>query len=222
MVLEFFRRGAHSTLEDVERMIAEMVRDTRDVFDTAMEAVFGGGKSKQTKKRVKRTDHEINVAQQAVRRALMIHASVETVDLPLVLGYMSVVKDAERAGDYAKNLYDLAKYGADFEVAEDRELLEDYREKVGRLIDEVAEVFAHRQADRAQALIERADGFLDEYDAHVKAAYNSDGPASGAVARALYFRFLKRLTAHLMNLLTSLVMPLDRLDYYDEDREDRD
>jgi len=55
----------------------------------------------------------------------------------------------------------------------------------------------------------------------VKAAYESTGEASDAVARALYFRFLKRLTAHLMNLLTSLVMPLDRLDHYDEDKTDR-
>ena len=37
---------------------------------------------------------------------------------------MSVVKDAERIGDYAKNLYDLAKFGVDFEVAPDRAELE--------------------------------------------------------------------------------------------------
>ncbi len=41
------------------------------------------------------------------------------------------------------------------------------------------------------------------------------------VARALYFRFLKRTTAHVMNVLTALVQPLDRLDYYDEAKEDR-
>jgi len=221
MVLEFFRSGGHSTLDEVEHTLVGMVEDTRDIFDAAMEAVFGGGKSKATKRRVKTTDRGINAAQRDVRRSLILHASVEPIDLPLVLGYMSVVKDAERAGDYAKNLYDLAKYGANFEVAPDREELEAYRDKVGNLIDDVADVFAHRDRSRAQALIERADGFLDEYDAHVKAAYESTGEASDAVARALYFRFLKRLTAHLMNLLTSLVMPLDRLDHYDEDKTDR-
>ena len=45
--------------------------------------------------------------------------------------------------------------------------------------------------------------------------------ASDAVARALYFRFLKRITAHVMNFLTSLVLPIDRLDYYDEPKDDR-
>ena len=71
-------------------------------------------------------------------------------------------------------------------------------------------------------LIAKADGFLDEYDAHVKAAARSTGPASDAVARALCFRFLKRITAHVMNFLTSLVLPVDRLDYYDEAKDDRD
>jgi hypothetical protein len=42
-----------------------------------------------------------------------------------------------------------------------------------------------------------------------------------AVPRALAHRYLKRVVAHLMNLLTAVIMPLDRLDYFDEDPEDR-
>ena len=30
---------------------------------------------------------------------------------------------------------------------------------------------------------------------------------------------MKRITAHVMNLMTSLVLPLDQLDYYDEPRD---
>ena len=41
------------------------------------------------------------------------------------------------------------------------------------------------------------------------------------MARALYYRYLQRITAHLMNMLTALVMPIERLDYYDEAPEDR-
>ena len=62
---------------------------------------------------------------------------------------------------------------------------------------------------------------LDDYDAQVKAAFQWEGSPADAVSRALYFRFLKRITAHVMNFLTSLVMPVDRLDYYDEAKEDR-
>jgi phosphate uptake regulator len=221
VVFEFFKTG-HSTIETVEETLAQMMFDGREVFDTATDALFGGGKSKETRREVKSTDREINVAQQDVRRELMVHASVqETVDLPLVLAYMSTVKDAERIGDYAKNVYDLVRYGADFDNAPDREELAAYSDRVSHLIGEAAEAFAAKDTERAQQLINKADGFLDDYDAQVKATFQWEGAPADAVSRALYFRFLKRITAHVMNFLTSLVMPVDRLDYYDEAKEDR-
>ena len=37
--------------------------------------------------------------------------------------------------------------------------------------------------------------------------------------RALFYRHLKRITAHLANLLTAVVVPVDKLDYIDEPRD---
>lgn len=41
-------------------------------------------------------------------------------------------------------------------------------------------------------------------------------------AGTLGFEAAIRVIAHLMNILTSLVMPIDRLDYYDEKKADRE
>jgi Na+/phosphate symporter len=222
MVLEFFRSGNQTGIEAVQASLVGMLQDGHAVFITATNALFGGGKSKATKQQVRSTDREINEAQREVRRQLMVHASVNAADLPLVLQYASIVKDAERIGDYAKNIYDLVRYGANFDGAPDEDDLDAYRERVGQLILDAADVFEAKDASTAQHLIGKADGFLSDYDARIKESYNSTGSPSDAVARALYFRFLKRLTAHVMNVLTSLVQPLDRLDYYDEAPEDRD
>ena len=221
MVFDFFKGGSHSAMDDVRLTIVQMLRDSNDVFTAASDAVFGGGKSKATKKEVRSTDRGINEMQADVRRTLMLHASVNLADLPLVLQYASIVKDAERVGDYAKNVYDLAKYGASFDGAADEDQLEDYRNAVRGLIDDAADIFEAVDAERAQGLLAKADGFLDEYDACVRAQFEATGATSDAVARALYYRFLKRMTAHVMNVLTALVQPLDRLDYYDEAKEDR-
>jgi len=221
VVFDFFK-GGQSTIEEVEKTLVAMMQNARQNYEEAMDAVFGGGKSKSTKKGLKKTDREINLAQQQVRRDLMMHASVSpTMDLAETLAYMSVVKDVERVGDYAKNLYDLAKFGADFTTAEDFEYLARYRDCIGKLIDDAIEVFRARDPEGARELIAEADKYFSEFDDNVKAAFNSDGPASDAVARTLYFRFLKRITAHVMNLLTSLVAPIHRLDYYDEAKDDR-
>ena len=222
MVLDFFKGGRGSPIEQVEQTLVQMLRDGRAVYDAATAAVFGGGTSKDTKRTVKGTDRGINEAQREVRRALIVHASVTgKPDLALSMAYMSVVKDVERVGDYAKSLYDIARWGADFSQAEDREDLEHYCQAVGSLLDEAAAVFEERNTERAQQLVVKADGFIDEYDAHIKAAAQSEGPAQPAVTRALYYFYLERITAHVMNLMTALVLPVDQLDYYDEAKDDR-
>ena len=92
MVFDFFRGGGQSTIEEVEATLVEMMRNARHVYDEAMAAVFGGGKSKETKKDLKKTDQEINIAQQQVRRALVMHASVVPgVDLADTLAYWRAV-----------------------------------------------------------------------------------------------------------------------------------
>jgi phosphate transport system protein len=221
VVLEFFRGGSRGLMDEVQETLVQMLRDGNDVFNTSLDALFGGGRSKATKREVKSTDRGINAMQAEVRRALVTHAAVNPADLPLVLQYASIVKDAERVGDYAKNLYDLVLYGASFDGAPDEDQLDGYRVAVSTLILEAADVFAAYDAERARALIGKADTFLDDYDDRVREQFSFEGDTADAVARALYYRFLQRTTAHVMNVLTALVQPLDRLDYYDEVKDDR-
>ena len=221
MVFQFFK-GGESTIDVVEATLVQMVLDGRDVYDTAMEALFGGGKSKETKRELKSTDRGINTAQQDVRRDLMLHASVnDTVDLPLVLAYMSTVKDAERIGDYSKNFYDLVKYGADFEDAPDHELLADYRDRVSKLLVRCGRNVQRTGRGTCQGPHRQSRRFPRRIRPPREGCLAVDRSGIDAVARALYFRFLKRITAHVMNFLTSLVLPVDRLDYYDESKDDQ-
>ena len=97
-----------------------------------------------------------------------------------------------------------------------------YRYQMADLIGASARVFAEGDETAAREQIVVADDLLDEFDDHVKAAIRSDGAAADAVARALYFRYLKRIVAHLTNLVSALVLPVDRLDYYDEAKDTRD
>jgi len=50
---------------------------------------------------------------------------------------------------------------------------------------------------------------------------HATAPALAAVPRALLYRFLKRVAAHCANVVTAVVMPVDRLDYFDEDDDTR-
>ena len=53
-----------------------------------------------------------------------------------------------------------------------------------------------------------------------RAAYVDVVRSNPAVARHRWipYRYFKRIVAHLMNLLSAVTMPLDELDYFDEQR----
>jgi hypothetical protein len=143
------------------------------------------------------------------------------IDSPAVLVYMSVVKDVERVGDYAKNLLDLARDGADLSAAPNADEWRRLTAEISRFIADAGGAFGARDAARSRELRQQGDRLLGEFDARVSALIREDRAGVQAVPRALANRYLKRVVAHLMNLLSAVIMPMDRLDYFDEDPEDR-
>ena len=224
MVMEFFKGGADKPLEEIESLVIQMLHDNRHTFDLAINALVGGTDAKAVGKEVRKSDKRVNRAEREVRRRLLVHAAVqgERVDLTRVLIAMSIIKDAERIGDQAKNIWDLADAGIDLSGAEDLKLLQNMRDKTSRFIAECSKIYQDRDTEAAHKLIPEMDLVLDEYDACVLTQLESSESAREAVPRALLCRYLKRITGHLMNVITSLVMPLERLDYYDEKKADRD
>lgn len=223
MVLEFFRRGSESQLEQIESQIGSMLADARHSFDLAASALLAGAQAEAVGSDVHTTDKRINATEREVRRELVVHVSVHqaSTDVPMVLAYMAVAKDVERIGDYAKNMYDLAYQGIDLSAAEDIEQLVSYRDRISLLISQTAKTFTTRATEDARSYIAEADLLLDEFDSLIDDLVRSDQPSSVGVPRALLYRYMKRITAHLMNVLSALTMPLDKLAYYDESKEDR-
>ncbi len=224
MVMEFFKGGADKPLEEIESLIVQMLQDNRHTFDLAINALIGGTDAKSVGKEVRKSDKRVNRAEREVRRRLIVHAAIqgERVDLTRVLIAMSVIKDAERVGDQAKNIWDLADAGIDFSTADDLKWLQGLRDQTSRFIAECSRIYQSRDSEAAHALIPEMDAVLDEYDACVIGQLDSEDGAREAVPRALLCRYLKRITGHLMNVITSLVMPIERLDYYDEKKSDRE
>jgi phosphate uptake regulator len=223
----FFRlfRGESSTrLEEVSRKAQQMLANDRREFDLAMSALMGDVPWEEVNDEVRNLDREVNRLEREIRRHLLVHVSVfGAIETPAVLVYMSIVKDIERIGDYAKNLLDLARDGANLSTVERAEKWRTvWWEEVSELIGDAATAFAAWDTERSRTLLSRGDKLLKTCDARVSAIVRGEDQGEQAVARALALRFLKRVVAHVMNLLTAMVMPMHQLDYFDEDPEDRD
>ena len=220
MVMSFFRSD-EGGISQIESQVQRMIADARHTFDLAMNAVTGGA-VETVADEVRRTDRQINLTEIEIRRELLVHISVHgTTDAGEMLVFMNMIKDLERIGDYNKNIFDLALEGVSFSGAEDLEQILGFRDELSSRIALMGEILDTRDEDRARAYIERGDQLRREFDGLVNELVHATAPALIAVPRALLYRFLKRVAAHCANVATAVVMPVDRLDYFDEDDHTR-
>lgn len=167
---------------------------------------------------VEALDRKVNSFERDVRRKVMTHLTLSSSpDLSAGLKLVSIVIDIERIGDYSKNIVDLARahpgalHAGPLEerlAAFERHALDAFERSVD----------AFKAADEAAAREVMADYKEDVstgYGELERALVSGDVelPARDAAAAALYVRFLKRISAHSRNLVSSLVNPFDRIGY---------
>lgn len=164
-------------------------------------------------------DVKVNKLERKIRKQVIAHLSVagNSADVPYSLLLMSLVKDVERIGDYSKNLAEaLDVSGAVLPDDETMAELREIRKGVENTFEAVAEVFAKSDEEGAVELIRQGRDTNHRCDALINRIAKSDYNAATTVAVTLATRFYKRISAHLLNILSGVVMPLHKLDYYDE------
>ena len=71
--------------------------------------------------------------------------------------------------------------------------------------------------ERALQLIRQGRDMAHRCDALLQRIANNECHAGVTVAQVLGARYYKRIGGHVLNVLSSVVMPLHKVDYYDED-----
>lgn len=215
--LSIFRSG--QPLEAMGENFAQMLKLTYEQTIQAGEIYFGQVASADERTQIYKWDVKVNKLERAIRKQVIAHLSVRgnTASLPYSLLLMSLVKDVERIGDYAKNLSEVVELHAgplpdDEIVAELREI----RSGVEAAFAVTADVFASSDRERAVELIREGRDLTHRCDALVQQIADSSHNARTTTALVLATRFYKRIGAHVVNVLSSVVMPLHKLDYYDE------
>lgn len=214
----FWKGGAFLTkaLEEFKSMLD----DTETMYTLVRSRLLEAVCEPDLEEKIRHIDKGVNDAQRDIRRRIIEHLSLQpTVDVNACLLLMSVVKDAERLGDYAKNLYEVTELL-------DRQLdIELFRRYFDALDQDISTLFqlakeAFLKSDETKAEI--AWGYENKVakwcDNVVKELAKSDLSVNEAVCFTLIARFQKRIVAHLANIATSVVLPLSDLDYFDEKR----
>lgn len=208
-----------SGLARMNSEFSEMLQHGRHVFDAAANAFLGGTDPEVVRDDLFATDRKINRLEQRIRREVLVHGTVHGVTgLPACLVLMSIVKDAERIGDYSKNLFEVAIVGPKSKDDDYYADLVENKNRISRMLQECRDLHSSQNVEAARAFLKRCESLSRHCDAQVDLLL---GPAPGtdqAAATVLAYRYLKRVVAHMHNIVTSIVMPVDQLDYFEKDK----
>lgn len=217
-LLSIFR--SNDPLGHLANQFAEMLRLARDLTVRAGDIYFSDTPaSPDERTEIFQQDIRINKLEREIRKGVIFFLSSHenTPNLPYCLLLMSLVKDAERIGDYAKNLAEVDEIRPeplpdDDIVAEIKEI----RTRVESVFAQTADVFTKSDQEEAVELIRQGRELTHRCDLLVGRIARSQYDAATATATVLGTRYYKRIAAHVLNVLSSVVMPLHKLDYYDE------
>ncbi len=216
-ILEIFRR--HTTLDEIENEFDQMLEIAKVMFQNATAPIAGEDAEPDIRSFIKEHDMKINRIEQGIRRKIYTHLVVSgTADLAPALAFMNIVKDAERLGDFVKNIYEV--------IHRSRLQEEPQLEKILRLrrhillqFDNIREVLKVHDDLRAKQIVELSKKDQAECDGYIFSLVEGSNElieCKNPVACALIFRFFKRVLSHLVNIATAVYMPIDKLDVFDE------
>ncbi len=211
-------------LSQVMEDFKDMLNDSEKMFISSFEILVENKKEPGLEDEIIKMDKRVNNLQKAIRQRIIEHMTAQpAVDSPACLLLFSVSKDAERVGDYAKNLLEVSRL---LENPIDKEKFNDL---LGNIDKEVIELF-HQTEDAfissdevtAAKTWESQINIKRKCDDAVRSLAMSDYSVNEAVCFTLIARFIRRMSSHLTNIATSVIVPLTELDYYHEQsKEDK-
>lgn len=222
--LDLFRR--ESQLQQAFDRSLEMLREDLEMFEAAIRSLRERDDAKLDVD-VYAKDQMINAYEREVRRKVFTHLTIAgDPDLSAGLALASIVIDIERIGDYTKNIVELAlhhptrldcgKFEGDVKKVETT---------VKTMFAQLQEALPSSDEARAREVMSEHWWIARKTDDIVTSLLEADEPTvpgREAIATVLYMRYLKRISAHLMNIASSIVNPFDRIGFRNDQLEPRE
>ncbi len=170
-------------------------------------------------------DQLINAYEREVRRKVLTHLALTTSkNIAAGLALVSIVIDIERIGDLTKNIVDLAlNHPGKLHCGPLEDNIRKIETTVKTMFTLLIEALPEGDEDKAKEVMSEHWWIARRCDEILNRLIKRSEPdlvCAEAVSTALYVRFLKRISAHLMNIASSIVNPFDRIGFRDGDAID--
>ncbi|MDB4349698.1 hypothetical protein OAA99_01955 [Omnitrophica bacterium] len=207
-------------LTNVLDEFGKMLEEAREMFYSVCQNLLEDKTIDGLEDKIYSVDKKINLFEKDIRKRIIAHLSIHpSVDVPMSLLMMSVVKDAERLGDYAKNLYEvsrMARRPLNKEVF--FMFFNDMDKRIAEMFDDTKKAFIDSDEEIANGIWQSERSVAKKCDKIIEELAKSSLGTNEAVAFTLIARYFKRTAAHLTNIATSVILPISELDFFDEKR----
>ncbi len=200
-----------SAFADVEAMISHAGR----MLDLALAELLD---NEELLEDLDRLDDEIDHRERMVRRSVLEHLSVRPgQDLVASLVLVSIVQDCERIGDFARGLSEITALARHQRSGEYRDRLDDTAQRLRPLFQKTSKAFLADDRALATEVVHSAAALKGELIQLVEDVAASDLSADMAVVYSASARILRRVSAHLSNVASTVVQPYDLMRHDDEE-----
>jgi len=198
-------------LEGVEKMI-EIIKE---MFDFATESFLGKVKDEYD---IYETDKSVNMLQVEIRKKVYEHLSINPKqDITSSLVLTTIVIDIERIGDYSKNIYELSLIHTpelDIRYYNEAKRLAHH---VSSLLPPLSTALRNGDVEKAREIMEEKNWICKKCEGIIKEIVIDEAmKVRPAVVYSLFFRHLKRASAHIGNIASSIVNPFYRIGFKPE------
>ena len=207
-------------LSDVLSEFQQMLDNAEKMFAWAQTALLENVSGPGLAEKIYVVDKEVNELEKNIRKKVVEHLVLRPAsDVPMSLLLMSVVKDAERLGDYAKNLFQVTKLlQQPININQYKGIFNNIEGEISDLFKRTKQAFMESDSQQAEKSWQTERDIVKRCDQIITRLAGTKLAVNESVCFTLIARYYKRLAAHLTNIATSVILPISDLDYYDEKR----
>ena len=205
-------------LQKTYKDIGEMNRECKKIFEKSFECLVQN-KDKEALE-LSNEDKKINRYEVNIRNNILGYLAVNTApDLNAALTLTSVVIDHERIGDYCKIIAQLGLiYPAKLEDNEYMDIINNMRDTIVEQFDLAYAAFEESDIEKAKNVIAFYSGIKTLHSATVyKLNKEKNIEINKAITYASLTIYLRRISAHLKNICTSVVSPFPEIGFEKKD-----
>jgi phosphate uptake regulator len=135
-------------------------------------------------------------------------------DVSGCLVMMSLIKDAERVGDYSKNIFELAMMlEGETKDMKYMDRLAAVQEKILNNFEPLRRSFLESDEDLANEVLQTYPQIKDECKNMLNDIFSDTLSVREAVSTTILSRSFKRINSHICNIASGMVYPMHKIDF---------